>query len=114
MISHDLFPVFLRSVKRNKISNANRQQFYIVLSLRQNKLVISGVKTEMAHHQHAEFGDQATKGNVQEKLVRQLIDVLSGNREALCRVTEIFQELIEMQHTPEAQDVTAETLETAR
>ena len=68
----------------------------------------------MANHQHAEFGDQATKENVQEKLVRQLIDVLSGNREALCRVTEIFQKLIEMQHTPEAQDVTAETLETAR
>ena len=68
----------------------------------------------MAHHQHAEFGDQATNGNVQEKLVRQLIDVLSGNREALCHVTEIFQKLIVMQHTPEAQDVTAETLETAR
>ena len=68
----------------------------------------------MARYQRAEFGDQATKEDIQEKLVRQLIAVLTGNREALYHVTEIFQKLIEMQHTPEAKDVTAETPETAR
>ena len=68
----------------------------------------------MERYQHAKFGDQATKEDIQAKFVRQLIAVLRDNREALCHVPEIFEKLIEMQHTPEEKDVTTETLQTSR
>lgn len=52
----------------------------------------------MADNQEEMLG-QARKGAAQEKLLRDVIDVLRDNREALCHLPEMLQQLIDM---PEA------------
>jgi len=42
---------------------------------------------------------QARKEVIQAKLLRDVIDVLKGNREALCDLPEMLEQLIEMPET---------------
>ena len=52
----------------------------------------------MTDNQEETLG-QAGKEVIQAKLLRDVIDVLKGNREALCHLPEMLEQLIEM---PEA------------
>lgn len=64
--------------------------------------------------EHNQQHDQAMKRDIQAKFVSQVIAVLKDNREALCHLPEMFEKLIEIQHTLEAKDATTGKLETTR
>ena len=59
-------------------------------------------------------GDQARKVAAQTKLLMDVISVLRDNRETLCHLPEMFEQLSEMQEVNVAKAIATDTSETFR